>query len=78
MIPFLDLKAQYQQIKPEIDAAVMRVIDSATIRPGPRSRCFRGAFCCILRRQALHGAQQRNLGAAPGAACGRNWCRATR
>ena len=28
MIPFLDLKAQYQSIKPEIDAAVINVLES--------------------------------------------------
>jgi hypothetical protein len=29
MIPFLDLKAQYQSIKPEVDAAVLGVLGSA-------------------------------------------------
>jgi dTDP-4-amino-4,6-dideoxygalactose transaminase len=35
LIPFLDLKAQYGQIKPEIDAAVARAIDSTQFVLGP-------------------------------------------
>src|SRR4051794_6241584 len=35
LIPFLDLKAQYRQIKPEIDAAVARAIDSTQFVLGP-------------------------------------------
>ena len=34
-IPMLDLKAQYQALKPELDAAVMRVIESAYFINGP-------------------------------------------
>ena len=32
-IPFLDLKAQYHSIKPEIDAAVVRVLETQPVRP---------------------------------------------
>lgn len=28
MIPFVDLKAQYHSIKPEIDAAIAKVLES--------------------------------------------------
>jgi dTDP-4-amino-4,6-dideoxygalactose transaminase len=44
MIPFLDLKAQYQTIKPEIDAAVARVIESAQFALGPDVAAFEEKF----------------------------------
>jgi dTDP-4-amino-4,6-dideoxygalactose transaminase len=44
VIPFLDLKAQYRQIKPDIDAAVTRVIDSAQFVLGPEVAAFEERF----------------------------------
>ena len=44
MVPFLDLKAQHEQMKPEIDAAVMRVIDSAQFVLGPEVAAFEERF----------------------------------
>ena len=44
LIPFLDLKAQYAQIKPEIDAAVARVIGSAHFVLGPEVTAFEERF----------------------------------
>ena len=44
MIPFLDLKAQYRQIKPEVDAAVMRAIDSTQFVLGPEVMAFEKRF----------------------------------
>jgi dTDP-4-amino-4,6-dideoxygalactose transaminase len=44
LIPFLDLKAQYRQMKPEIDAAVERVIDSAQFVLGPEVAAFEERF----------------------------------
>ncbi len=44
MVPFLDLKAQYRQIKPEIDAAVARVMDSAQFVLGPEVAAFEAKF----------------------------------
>jgi dTDP-4-amino-4,6-dideoxygalactose transaminase len=44
LIPFLDLKAQYQQMKPEIDAAVLRAIDSAQFVLGPEVAAFEERF----------------------------------
>ena len=51
MIPFLDLKEQYQQIKPEIDAAVVRTIDSAQFVLGPEVAAFEERFAsyCNVR-----------------------------
>ena len=44
MVPFLDLTAQHEQMKPEIDAAVMRVIDSAQFVLGPEVAAFEERF----------------------------------
>lgn len=44
MIPLLDLKAQYRQIKPEIDVAVARVIESAQFVQGPEISAFEECF----------------------------------
>ena len=35
MIPFIDLKSQYQQLKPEIDQAIQRVLDHGQYIMGP-------------------------------------------
>jgi dTDP-4-amino-4,6-dideoxygalactose transaminase len=43
-IPFLDLKAQYQSIKPEIDAAVARVLESCQFILGPEVAGFEQEF----------------------------------
>ncbi len=43
-IPLVDLKAQYQHIKDEIDAAIWRVVESATFIMGPEVRAFEEAF----------------------------------
>ena len=44
LIPFLDLKAQYCQIKPEIDAALARVVESAQFVLGPELVAFEKRF----------------------------------
>jgi len=44
MIPYLDLKAQYRSIKPEIDRAVSDVLDSAHYVLGPDVAGFEEAF----------------------------------
>lgn len=49
-IPFVDLKAQYHSIKPEIDEAVMRVLESAQFVLGPEVAAFEkdfAAFCGV-------------------------------
>ncbi|MCA1387974.1 DegT/DnrJ/EryC1/StrS family aminotransferase [Bradyrhizobium sp. IC3123] len=57
MIPFLDLKAQYSQIKPEIDAAVARVVSSGHFVLGPEVTAFEGRFadyCGIAHCRAVN------------------------
>lgn len=44
MVPFLDLKAQYRQIKPDVDAAVLRAIESTQYVLGPEVAAFEKRF----------------------------------
>jgi dTDP-4-amino-4,6-dideoxygalactose transaminase len=44
MIPLVDLQAQYRSIRPEIDAAVSRVLDSAQYVLGPAVTAFERDF----------------------------------
>ncbi|HEY8333394.1 MAG TPA: DegT/DnrJ/EryC1/StrS family aminotransferase [Tardiphaga sp.] len=44
MVPFLDLKAQYRQIKSEVDAAVLRAIESTQFVLGPEVTAFEKRF----------------------------------
>lgn len=39
-IPFLDLRAAYLELKPEIDAAIARVLDSGWYILGPEVEAF--------------------------------------
>ena len=71
MIPFLDLKAQYKSIKPEIDAAVLGVLESSAVRPRRGGRRLRARVRRLLRREARDRRQLRHERAAPGAARGR-------
>jgi Predicted pyridoxal phosphate-dependent enzyme apparently involved in regulation of cell wall biogenesis len=43
-IPFVDLKVQYQSIKPEIDAAIAAVITETAFIGGPHVKAFEEAF----------------------------------
>ena len=43
-IPFVDLKAQYESIKPEIDAAIAAVISDTAFVSGPFVKAFEDAF----------------------------------
>jgi dTDP-4-amino-4,6-dideoxygalactose transaminase len=47
-VPYLDLKAQYLSLKPEIDAALARVLDSCEFVLGPEVAAFEQDFaaCC--------------------------------
>jgi dTDP-4-amino-4,6-dideoxygalactose transaminase len=49
MIPFLDLKAQYQSIKPEIDAAVLGVLESTQFVLGDRVAAFERDFAAYCQ-----------------------------
>lgn len=49
MIPFVDLKRQYESIKPEIDAAVQGVIDSGRFVMGDNVKAFEREFAAYIR-----------------------------
>ena len=56
-VPYLDLKAQYQSIKPEIDAAIARVLDSCQFVLGPEVAGFEqdfAAYCSSAECIALN------------------------
>ncbi len=53
MIPFLDLKQQYQSIKPEIMAAIEKVLDSGQFVLGDEVKQFENEFAAFS--QAKHG-----------------------
>ncbi len=44
MVPFVDLKAQYQSIKPEIDAAVMKTLETSAFVLGPEVAALENRF----------------------------------
>ena len=57
MVPFLDLKAQYQQMKLQIDAAIARVIDSTQFILGPEVAAFEerfASYCGVKHCTALN------------------------
>ncbi len=53
LIPYLDLKAQYRAIQPEIDAAVLRVLASTQYILGPEVEAFEQEFADYC--QSAHG-----------------------
>jgi dTDP-4-amino-4,6-dideoxygalactose transaminase len=57
MIPLVDLKAQYAAIKPEIDAAIQAVVDSAAFIKGPPLRSFEAAFASFCGVRHAVGVQ---------------------
>jgi dTDP-4-amino-4,6-dideoxygalactose transaminase len=48
MIPYCDLRAQYKSIKPEIDEAVLRVLDSAEFVLGSEVEAFEREFATYV------------------------------
>jgi dTDP-4-amino-4,6-dideoxygalactose transaminase len=57
VIPLLDLKAQYRKIKPQVDAAVARVLESAQFVLGPEVAAFEerfAAYCGVRHCVALN------------------------
>jgi dTDP-4-amino-4,6-dideoxygalactose transaminase len=60
-IPLVDLKAQYQSIRPHVDAAIQRVIERSTFILGPEAAQFEQAF-------AQYVGAKRAVGVASGTA----------
>ena len=55
MIPFLDLRAQYRSIKPEIDSAVLNVLDSTQFVLGNEVMAFEEAFAAYCHTKYAIG-----------------------
>jgi dTDP-4-amino-4,6-dideoxygalactose transaminase len=55
MIPFVDLKAQYQTIKPEILDAITHVLDSGQFVLGPEVAAFEREFAAFCRTEHAIG-----------------------
>src|SRR5471032_3065827 len=53
MIPFVDLQAQYRSIKPEIDAAIARVLETGQFVLGDEVEAFEREFAAYCG--ASHG-----------------------
>ncbi|MEN6626053.1 MAG: DegT/DnrJ/EryC1/StrS family aminotransferase [Candidatus Sumerlaeia bacterium] len=51
MIPFVDLKTQYASLKPQVDAAIGRVLENSSFTLGPEVAAFEQEFaaCCQAR-----------------------------
>ncbi len=43
-VPFVDLKIQYNYLKPEVDAAIQSVLDATAFAGGPFVKEFERAF----------------------------------
>ncbi len=54
MIPFVDLKAQYASIKPDVDAAIQSILDSCQFTLGPEVAEFEKEFAAYCG--SVHGA----------------------
>ena len=55
MIPFVDLKAQYASIKPEIDTAIARVLESCEFTLGSEVAAFEEEFAAYCQAQYAIG-----------------------
>ena len=67
MILFLDLGAAYRELKPEIDAAVSRVLESGWYILGPEVEALEAewaAYCDAKHRRACQWFRRSHLGSA--------------
>ena len=55
IIPVVDLKAQYAAIKPEVDAAIQRVLEHTQFIQGPEVRAFEEAYARFIGAEAAIG-----------------------
>ena|SRR2546427_3279306 len=76
LVPFVDLKAQYQTIKSEIEAAISRVVESGRYILGPEVEKFRFTFSPPTRRSVIEQAtfqkRKNNRSACCHCRCSRN------
>ena len=55
MIPLVDLKAQYAELKPEIDAAIAEVVESCQFILGPKVEAFEADFAAYCQSRFAFG-----------------------
>lgn len=55
MIPLVDLKAQYESIKPEIDRAISEVVESCQFILGPKVEAFEADFAAYCQTRFAFG-----------------------
>ncbi len=76
-IPFLDVGAAYRELKPEIDTAIARVLDSGWYILGPEVEAFEAEYAAYC--EAKHAIGLANgLDALHLALLAMGWARATR
>ena len=54
-IPFVDLNAQYLSIKDEVDAAVLKVMQSSAFILGPEEKAFEEEFAAFCQTKYAIG-----------------------
>jgi dTDP-4-amino-4,6-dideoxygalactose transaminase len=54
-IPLIDLRTQYQSLKPQVDAAVIRVLESGRFVLGPEVAAFEAEFAAHCRTRHAIG-----------------------
>ena len=54
-VPFLDLKAQYRSIKPEIDEAIQAVVESCAFAGGPFVAKFEEEYAAYCQTEYAIG-----------------------
>lgn len=54
-IPFVDLQAQYQSLKPSIDRAIAECIETTSFIGGPQVKAFEQAFAAFAQRRYCIG-----------------------
>ena len=59
-VPFLDLRAAYLELKPEIDAAIARVLDSGWYILGPEVEAFEVEWAEYCGASACHARATRS------------------
>ena len=60
-VPFVDLRAQYQSIKSEVDAAIQQTIAETAFIGGKELRAFEAEFATYCGVSGWSGLQRRRL-----------------
>ena len=72
-IPLLDMKSPYQELKPELDEAYQRVMDSGWYIMGEELEAFEVEFAAYCGVKALHWGGEWFGGIPPNLTCLWDW-----